>query len=423
MQPTSKTPAILGLVGSTLGLVFASYSTLDYAEHLDRRLHDVHCSFIPGLAAGADQENPCRAAMYSVYSALFRGAYWGGVPISLFAVGAFSFFVGFSLYILLAGPRASQRALLFYALFGCTPLAVSLVMFFISATQLGSFCKTCVGIYLSSALLAAGAIMAFVRARREPDVDPMAEPLYAHRSPHVAPRSGSGSRPQGNLVWFLAWPVLLGVAAVLPALVYVTHVPNQLPYLKGCGKLEKATETHGALLKMKTARSVRPTVLFEDPLCPTCKAFHQRIVAEGAFDRLDVQMAMFPLDNECNWMLSSALHPGACVVSKAVICGADRAREVLEWAYEEQDELTKLGKAGERELRNRIGLQWGTTMLNCMDTTATKVKLNQQLHFAADNAIPVSTPQMYLGDLRVCDEDTDLGLRYTLTQLAPEIMP
>jgi hypothetical protein len=30
---------------------------------------------------------------------------------------------------------------------------------------------------------------------------------------------------------------------------------------------------------------------------------------------------------------------------------------------------------------------------------------------------------MYLGDRKVCDEDTDLGLRYTLTQLAPEVVP
>src|SRR4051794_11107628 len=163
MQQASKTPAILGLTGSLLGLVFASYSTVDYAQHLDRRLHDVHCSFIPGLTAGADEENPCRAAMYSVYSALMRDKYWGGVPISLFAIGAFCFFVGFSLYVLLAGKAASKRALLFYALFGVTPLLVSLVMFFISATQLGSFCKTCIGIYLSSALLAAGAILAYLR--------------------------------------------------------------------------------------------------------------------------------------------------------------------------------------------------------------------------------------------------------------------
>ena len=82
----TKTPAVLGIAGSVVGLVFAGLSTLDYARHLDRKLHDVHCSLVPGLTTGADQENSCRAAMYSIYSALFRGEYWGGVPISLFAL-------------------------------------------------------------------------------------------------------------------------------------------------------------------------------------------------------------------------------------------------------------------------------------------------------------------------------------------------
>ena len=40
----------------------------------------------------------------------------------------------------------------------------------------------------------------------------------------------------------------------------------------------------------------------------------------------------------------------------------------------------------------------------------------------SENNIPVSTPQMYLGKRRVCDEDTDLGLRFTLAQLAPEVL-
>jgi hypothetical protein len=30
---------------------------------------------------------------------------------------------------------------------------------------------------------------------------------------------------------------------------------------------------------------------------------------------------------------------------------------------------------------------------------------------------------MFLGDRRICDEDTDLGLRYTFAQLAPEVLP
>jgi hypothetical protein len=29
---------------------------------------------------------------------------------------------------------------------------------------------------------------------------------------------------------------------------------------------------------------------------------------------------------------------------------------------------------------------------------------------------------MFLGDKRVCEEDTDLGLKYTLAQLAPAVV-
>jgi hypothetical protein len=105
-----------------------------------------------------------------------------------------------------------------------------------------------------------------------------------------------------------------------------------------------------------------------------------------------------------------------------VLCAGDRAREVLDWAYEEQDYLTRAGKAGEPTLKAAIEKRWGAAVLACLDARETNVKLNYHLHFASDNAVPVSTPQVYLGKRRVCDEDTDIGLRYTLGQLAPEVL-
>jgi hypothetical protein len=173
---------------------------------------------------------------------------------------------------------------------------------------------------------------------------------------------------------------------------------------------------------MRGARAVRPALMFEDPLCPTCKAFHERLVAEGVLERLDTHLSLFPLDSECNWMLNEPLHPGACIVSKAVLCGGDQARQVLEWAYDQQTELSKAGKSGPNALRALIRQRFGDSILRCMDDRKTEVRLNDQLHFASDNNIPVSTPQMYLGKQRICDEDTDLGLRYTLGQLAPEVL-
>jgi uncharacterized membrane protein len=393
----SKAPAAIALVASALGLLFSSNSTADYAAHLDRRLHNVHCSFIPGMPATNEAE-PCRVAMYSPFSALLKEQYWGGIPISLFALGAFGFFAAFSLYLLLAGERASRRTLGFFAVVATTPLLVSLVMFTISLTQLGHLCKTCVGIYIASALLAFGAISAWLAAKTD------------------------SSRPALSVALIPAWLVALGVTTLAPAVVYAASMPDERPYITQCGELKQTKIKGDSPVKIHGTRPVQPTMLFEDPLCPTCKAFHDRLVSENVIEKLDIELVLFPLDSECNWMLDQPLHPGACIVSKAVLCGEGNARQVLEWAYAEQEYLTRAGKAGEGVLRAAIKQRWGESLLRCVDDKKTDVRLNNHLHFASENNIPVSTPQMYLGKRRVCDEDTDLGLRFTLAQLAPEVL-
>ncbi len=180
-------PAALALVAALLGLTFGGLSSLDYIQHLDRQVHDVHCSYVPGLGAEQSADNACRVAMYSPYAALFRDHFWGGVPIALFAVGAFGFFAAFAFYLLLAGRSAPRRALLFLAVFAVTPLLASVLMGTISALKLGHFCKTCVGIYASSAVLAAGAIAAWAQSRGE-------APWQGSAAPPARP-AGSGAVP------------------------------------------------------------------------------------------------------------------------------------------------------------------------------------------------------------------------------------
>jgi uncharacterized membrane protein len=390
----------LCLGGAALGAIFAAYSTSDYTAHLDRQVHAVHCSFIPGASVDGAESNPCKVALFSPYSALFRQTYWGGIPISLGALGCFSFFVGLGLYLLLARARVSRGALVLLGVVGFVPLGASLVMFGISLTQLHTFCKVCVGIYASSALIAAAAVMA-LRGRNRP----------------------------GRTMFTLAGGVVgLGVASLLPAVVYASSLPDYRPYLKSCGTLTQQTEAHNALIKIPTTSPKRPVLLFEDPLCPTCKAFHERLVSEGIFEHLDVTLALFPLDTECNgWMVDRSLHPGACVLSKAILCGKDKTRQILEWAYENQEDLRPLGKQGGSALKDRVGKQFGADVAACIDDKATSVRLNQMLQFAAANHIPISTPQMYMAEqktlMRVCDEDTDLGLKYAMGQLAPEVLP
>ncbi len=413
LNPSAKRAAIVAVVAAALALVFAGYSTYDYAQQLDRQVHAVHCSFIPGAPVSDDADNACKTALFSPYSALFRATWWGGVPVSLFAFGAFTFFVGFGLYLVLGARNTKAHA--FYAAATLAPLGASLVMFFISAVHLHVFCKLCVGIYVSSLVLAVSAIMAWRAGRL---LVPARDEAAGAEAPRAPPPSGG---------WLLVplWLVGLGVAAALPALAYVSVLPDYRARIEQCGTLAHVGEAHNGLLKLATAHPVRPVMLFEYPLCPTCKDFHQRMVDEGIFDRLDVTMAMFPLDSECNWMLDRALHPGACVVAKAVLCGGnDQARAILEWAFDDQDELRALGKQGADALTAKITSRWGSEIGACLARPQTSARLNQQLHLPPrTNHIPVSTPQMFLGDKRICDEDTDLGLRYTLAQLAPEVLP
>jgi hypothetical protein len=139
-------------------------------------------------------------------------------------------------------------------------------------------------------------------------------------------------------------------------------------------------------------------------------------------ENLDLRVALLPLDSECNWMVDRSLHQGSCVLARAVICSEPQARGALEWMYANQEELTRLGKAGEAQLKAKLRERFGADLAACLDAKKTKVRLNNVLQYAVSNRVPVSTPQMYLGDRRVCDEDSDLGLRYTLGRLAPEVL-
>jgi uncharacterized membrane protein len=415
MQTFPRTPLIIAVIGVVLGLTFAGLSAYDSMQHLDRQLHEVHCSFVPGLQ-GASGDNPCRTAMYSSYSALFRGSFWGGIPLALLALGVYVFFGAFVVALLVGGEAASRRAYLFLGLTSVGPLIASIVMAVISAVKLGAFCRTCVGMYVASIVLAVGGLWAWrcrvVAADAAPGLDVATTQKWQARG------AASGGSPAAVLGWLAA----LGACVLLPAIVYAAMLPDYSGRIEKCGKLPEPADTSKSLLKLQTAHPKRAMTLFVDPLCPTCKALHQRLDSEGATENLDLRIVLMPLDSDCNWMVDRSLHQGSCLLSRAVICTEPQTRQALEWMYANQDDLTRLGKAGEGQLKAKLRERFGPELLLCLDARKTKVRLNNLLQYAVTNHVPVSTPQMYLGERRVCDEDTDLGLRYTLGRLAPEVL-
>jgi len=420
-------PAALALLASVLGLSFATLSSIDYTRHLDRQIHDVHCSYVPGLGAEQSADNACRVAMYSPYAALFRDRYWGGVPIALFAVGAFAFFAAFALYLLLSQQNAPRKAPLFLAIFGATPLLVSILMATISALKLGHFCKTCVGIYIASIMLAVGGIAGLQGVFRgsASRVPGAADATIVDSEPYGAnPDRPPRAKPSdGPWILFVGWMAALALFTVAPAMLYVSALPSYTSYITGCGKLLKAPEPKDKLIHIANAGAKQPVTLFVDPLCPTCKAFHQRLKAEGVLDQLDITLVLFPLDMDCNWMLlDRSVHPGSCAVTKAILCSDHRAMQVLEWSYDNQEKILNAAKAGAGVVNVRAMIKDRFPGLEvCIDDKKTKQRLETMLQYIISNSLPVSTPQMFLGDTKLCDEDTDMGLSYTIRKLAPTL--
>lgn len=380
-------PWLLACAGSALlGAIFSGLSTSDFIEHLDRQVHAVHCSFIPGAAQQLG-DNGCRTVMMSPYSSLFRAQLWGGVPISLLALAVFAYLVYRALELAIR-PSVTRRETLFLLIATLLPVLMSLVYGGIAAVKLDALCKLCAGVYVSSALCGLFALVAHLKAGSEGLFEPKGR-LYAR--------------------WFAEG---LAYVAVL-VFVFLVFAPKSKKSLEGCGTLVKNDDPAGVILPLQGAVKGVPSIAVLDPLCPACKGFDERLGASGLDQELNLRAVLFPLDSSCNWMVKQSLHPGACAMSEAMLCDKDHAREILSFAFAHQDELKKSAQDGDQAVRQRLVAQF-PKLKGCLGSAAVKNKVNKSLRWAVANALPVLTPQLFIRDRRVCDEDTDLGLEYTI---------
>jgi uncharacterized membrane protein len=374
---------IAAAVCAVAGLVFAGVSTADFIEHLDRQVHSIHCSFIPG--AGAELgDNGCRTVMMSPYSSMFRSSMWGGLPIAVLAMATFAYLIMRSLSFMFA-ETVTKKETLFLIAAWVLPALTSGIYGFIAATKIEALCKLCVGIYISSA----AGLVAAVLAHRSADDD--GEP----------PPWGRYARYFGEGVLYVA----------VMALFYVLFAPTSPKADTGCGTLVKKEDPGGVFIPVTNAGT--PALAVLDPLCPACKGFDERIHVSGLDRELALQMVLFPLDSTCNWMVKESLHPGACAVSEAMLCDPNGALAVLDYAFLHQERLRTTAKTDEAKVRAELEQKF-PKVKGCMGSAKVKNQVNKSLRFAVANALPVLTPQLFIGDKRVCDEDTDLGLEYTV---------
>ena len=383
---------IVVFVGTLLGIVFAGVSTYDFVQHLDRQVHSLHCSFIPGMSHGAG-ESGCQVAMMSPYSSVLRSRVWGGIPISLPAMAVFAFIGFYALDLLLTRRTEDRRATAFLALATALPALASLVMLMISLVKLGTTCKLCVCIYIASGLCLTGGIMMWRRAMKT-------------TSP--APAASNG---------FLGAMLGVGVAfVVVPLILYLAMSPDHSKFLGTCENLTKSEDPYGVMVKVEKGTSGVPAIEILDPLCPACKAFEERLGGSGLGERLDRKAILFPLDTECNWMITETTHPGACTVSEAVLCAGDRAPEVIKWAFEVQDRVRAEAKT-DKTAAARIVKAKFPELASCVGSAEARSKLNKSMRWAVSHNIRVLTPQLFVDHVKLCDEDVDLGLEYALSRM------
>jgi len=381
---------LIALGAALLGVGFAAVSTSDFISHLDRQVHSIHCSFIPG--AGAEiGESGCRTVMLSPYSSLFRASLWGGLPISLLALAVFAYLVMHLARALLSAAPFTTADARYLVVAAALPVVMSAIYAYIAVSLIGAVCKLCVGVYVSSGVLFLAAVLAFTRAEPSPS---------------------DAAAPVGRYARWFAEGV---VYVALLSLAYVVFAPVSAKTTQGCGTLVKRGEGD-IMIPLPGASGGTPAVVVLDPLCPACKGFDERMRVSDLYASLHLQAVLFPLDSACNWMVKDSLHPGACAVSEAMLCARDAASGILDWAFANQEELRSTAAESDAAVRRRIEQQF-PQVKGCLGSGAIKNQVNKSLRWAVANALPVLTPQLFIGERRVCDEDTDLGLEYTIARM------
>lgn len=398
--PAVHRPATMVLLVAALaGLFFASFSTYDFAQHLDRQVHDIHCSFVPGVVGddtGAD--SGCQVTMMSPYSSVLRKAMWGGLPISLPAMAVFAFLFYRSLWMLSPVNRRTRAAALVVLATATICLSATLVMATISFVTLGAACKLCIGIYFAS-------IASFIAALV----------VWRSTAPMANERGVADAMPRE--FGFAAGQ--LGVFVAIPALTYVVLMPDHSEFVGSCGRLDDAKDPYGVMVPMGPQTGV-PSIEVFDPLCPACRGFEDRLAASRLDDQLARKAVLFPLDDTCNWMINKAMHPGACTISEAVLCAAEdssqKAEAVIQWAFNNQEQIREAATT-DPKAAGKLAAAAFPEVESCLGSAKVKQRLNRSLRWTVKNQIPVLTPQLYVDGRKLCDEDTDLGMDYALSRM------
>ncbi len=387
--------AILFILFAIGGIWFAGASTYDFVKHLDGQVHSITCSFVPGAKLDENGSSGCYTVMMSPWSSVMRDYTWGGIPIALPGLAVFLYMLFIGIDFLISGKHGKRGEAAYLLLASLLPLVTSIVYYYISVKMVGEVCKLCVGIYLMSIGMFLAALVQVILSRRDP------EPAEHALRNQI-------------LRWGLYF--IEGVLFVfLAVMVYLAAKPDYK--VRNCGELVKAEDRAHIMIPSEHPGTGTRAIEILDPLCPSCKVFRDRLNSTAAGNLIDSDILLFPLDAECNWMLSgSTVHHGACMVSRAILCSKN-PYEVIDWSLDNNMEIRNTArKQGPEQLKTMILAKF-PDVAQCIDQASTGQRLNLSLRWAIENSLSLLTPQLFVNNRRLCDEDMDLGLEYGLRML------
>jgi hypothetical protein len=104
------------------------------------------------------------------------------------------------------------------------------------------------------------------------------------------------------------------------------------------------------------------------------------------------------------------------------LCAGDDAQLVLEWAYDEHESILQQGRRNPQAVAKIVSDRF-PALRRCIGSPSVRARLNLALRWAVKNQLQVLTPQIFVEGIRLCDEDTDLGLDYALPRLIARTDP
>jgi protein-disulfide isomerase/uncharacterized membrane protein len=136
-------------------------------------------------------------------------------------------------------------------------------------------------------------------------------------------------------------------------------------------------------------------VEFSDFECGHCANFHRSVddVLHRYGQSVRIVFRHFPLDSECNPMLSAQFHPEACLAAVASECAAEQGRF---WRYQDVlfNNQRQLGRQSLIEYAARLGLD-AARFTTCLDSPGPRARVHNDVTEGAALGVD-STPTVFI---------------------------